>query len=117
MGICSYNNLESNGAQMRHMVSSDRCLCMDSFPLSESYDEPEYRSALESKNGVEIFSFLCESGANPRPLWDSFKIKMPSQLWAIVSPAIRVVEPLKNLKLEDLEAFDPEMYVEALFAD
>ena len=104
MGICSYNNLESNGAQMRHMVSSDQCLCMDSFPLSESYDEPEYRAALESKNGVEIFSFLCESGANPRPLWDSFKIKMPSQLWAIVSPAIRVVEPLKNLKLEDLEA-------------
>jgi hypothetical protein len=77
---------------------------MDNFPLSDSYDEPEYRAALENKNGVEIFSYLCESGANPRPLWDSYKIKMPSQLWAIVSPAIRVIEPLKSLKLEDLEA-------------
>jgi hypothetical protein len=77
---------------------------MDSFPLSDSYDEPEYRATLENKTGVEIFSFLCESGMSPRPLWDSYKIKMPSQLWAIVSPATRVVEPLKSLKLEDLEA-------------
>ena len=74
------------------------------FPCQISYDEPEYKAALESKTGVEIFSFLCESGMNPRPLWDSYKIKAPSQLWAIVSPAIRIVEPLKSLKLEDLEA-------------
>jgi hypothetical protein len=104
MGVCSYNNLESNGAQMRHTVSNDKCLCSDSFPLSDSYDEPEYRATLENKTGIEIFSFLCESGMNPRPLWDSFKIKMPSQIWSIVSPAIRIVEPLKSLKLEDLEA-------------
>jgi len=104
MGVCSYNNLESNGAQVRHTVSNDKCLCVDSFPLSDSYDEPEYRATLENKTGVEIFSFLCEAGMNPRPLWDSFKIKMPSQIWAIVSPAIRIVEPLKSLKLEDLEA-------------
>lgn len=104
MGACSYNNLESNGAQMRHTVSNDKCLCIDTFPLSDSYDEPEYRATLENKTGVEIFSYLCESGMNPRPLWDSFKIKMPSQLWSIVSPAIRIVEPLKSLKLEELEA-------------
>ncbi|HXQ91374.1 MAG TPA: hypothetical protein VN739_00100 [Nitrososphaerales archaeon] len=103
MGVCSYNNLESNGAQMRHVVSNDKCLCTDSFPLSDSYDEPEYRASLESRTAVEIFSFICESGLNPRPLWDTYKIKMPSQLWAIVSPAIRIVEPLKGLKLEDLE--------------
>jgi len=103
MGVCSYNNLESNGAQMRHSLSNDKCLCMDSFPLSDSYDEPEYRAALEGKTGIEIFSFLCESGMNPRPLWDSYKIKMPSQLSAIVRPAIRVVEPLMDLKLENLE--------------
>ena len=104
MGVCSYNNLESNGAQMRHVVSNDKCLCMDSFPLSDNYDEPEYRASLENRTGVEIFSFICEAGMNPRPLWDTYKIKMPSQLWAIVSPAIRIVEPLKGLKLEDLEA-------------
>jgi hypothetical protein len=104
MGVCSYNNLETNGGKMRHIVSNDNCLCMDSFPLSDSYDEPEYRAALENKTGVEIFSYLCESGMNPRPLWDSYKIKMPSQLWAFVSPAIRILEPIKNLKLEDLEA-------------
>jgi len=88
---------------MRHVVSNDKCLCTDSFPLSDSYDEPEYRASLESRTAVEIFSFICESGLNPRPLWDTYKIKMPSQLWAIVSPAIRIVEPLKGLKLEDLE--------------
>jgi hypothetical protein len=89
---------------MRHTVSNDMCLCVDSFPLSDSYDQPEYRATLENKTGIEIFSYLCESGMNPRPLWDSFKIKMPSQLWSIVSPAIRIVEPLRALKLEDLEA-------------
>ncbi len=103
LGICSYNNLESNAAQKRHIVSNDNCLCVDNFPLSDEYGEPEYKEALESREGSEIFGFLCESGMMPRPLWENYRIKMPSQLWEIVSPAVRVVEPLNGIKLEEME--------------
>jgi hypothetical protein len=104
MGICSYNNLESHAAQKRHVVSNDKCLCVDVFPLPDDYDEPEYRSALESKGSIEIFGYLCETGMMPRPLLESFRIKMPSELDGIVGPALRVVEPLRGTKLEELES-------------
>ncbi len=104
LGICSYNNLESNAAQKRHAVSNEKCLCVDSFPLSDDYDEPEYRSALESKGAIEIFGYLCEVGMMPRPLLESFRISKPSELGGIVNPALRVVEPLRGVKIEEMES-------------
>lgn len=115
LGVCSYNNLESNGAQRRHVISNDKCLCVDNFPLSSEYDEPEYRAAIESKGAIEVFGFLCESGMMPRPLWESHRIKMPSQLSEIVGPAIRVVEPVGNVKLEELEPVKHKIQVSEAF--
>ncbi len=104
LGVCSYNNLESNHAERRHLVSSDKCLCVDSFPLSDEFDEPEYRLALSKKGHVEIFGFLCEQGMMPRPLYDTFKIRMPSQVTEITQPAKRLVDALVGVRLNQLES-------------
>lgn len=55
-GVCTYNNLDS---------ATQYCIC-DLFrnhspiPISEEYDEPEYRHALETKDPYMTFVFLSE---------------------------------------------------------
>ena len=115
LGVCSYNNIESNHAERRHIVSSNRCLCIDGFPLSDEYDEPEYRLALKTRGSVEIFGFLCEQGMLPRPLYDNFKIRMPSQLIEIIQPAKRLVEAVAGVKLLELESIKHKSQISDAF--
>jgi hypothetical protein len=98
-GICSYNNVESALGIRRGKSTGATCLCNE-FPLSDEYDELEYRLAMERKGPVEIFGFLCEWGMMPRPLSERYGITKPSQLWEKVLPTLRSVDSITEFSLD-----------------
>lgn len=104
-GICSYNNLESTAVSRRHTQPRATCLCRE-FPLSATYDEPEYRAALVAKGSTEIFGFLCEWGMMPTPLWVRYRIGKPSQLWEKISPVRNMLDTLLEVNVESF-SFEP----------